>query len=219
MTTEWSAGTPIEGPVYLDANVVVAYLVRGHQFYGKAFSLMGDLLSAGSPILLSDLSVIESIWGLTSIALGELKQWPASKRFDPTTYRRDHQELFTKRGATVGSFAAWLEQLGDTGYPIEVVHHSRREWVSKATLMISYMQAFGLIGQDAAHLSIATGKAKSFVTCDRAFEVVNGERAPVGLQVVLIRPDSPVEPIPVGHRSGGRRDLPKRQKKPPRGKR
>lgn len=194
MIADWTAGTPIAAPVYLDANVVIAYLVHGHQHYVKAASLMADLMTAGSPILLSDLGIIESTWGLTNVALRELKRWPPSKRFDPTAFRRDRHELFEKRGATVGSFAQWLEQLGAAGYPIDVVHTSRMDWPSKSALMISYMRAFGLLGNDAAHLSIATGNAKSFVTCDLGFEVVAGADAPAGLEVVLIRPDTAAGP-------------------------
>jgi predicted nucleic acid-binding protein len=198
LTVEWVEGAPLEPPVYLDASVVVAFLVRGHAFYDSAARLLAQVLGTASPIVLSDLVVVESVWGLTKLAYKEHFR-AQTNQLDPTKYRRNHAAIFASQSAKVTSFASWLEALETIPHPFSHVRPNRAEFLELPTHLVEYMETFGLEGSDAANLALArAGKARTFVTADSDYRDIPTPEPGSGLTVVLIRssaaPTAPAKP-------------------------
>lgn len=218
MAIQWTDGTPIASPVFLDSSVIVAFLVSGHPNYVPAAKVIAEVTSARTPIVLSELVIAESVWALTKIAFRDLRHLPANHPLDPARWRRDFRDTFAKQGAKVALFSDWFNVLAAAGYPIAVVAQSHNQWLATPALLAKYMNAFGLQGYDAAHLSIAARHAKSFVSADKAYHAVGGAEAPAGLSVLVLvpPPTAAVAPSPA---ATSRPSKPKKKQKLPVGRR
>ena len=128
MLPTWTPGVPVAGPAYLDANVLVAALIRSEPLYPSAAQLMGRLLADGTPIVLSETVVNESVWALAKISYCDLMNQRYGQRFSKTIYRRHYGQIFSQQGAKVNALRLWLHALIKAGHPIDLVNSTRMQW-------------------------------------------------------------------------------------------
>ena len=60
LVKRWQPGHSFRLPVYLDANVLVGYAASSHHLYKSCDGVVGELLVAGAPILMSMISLQEA---------------------------------------------------------------------------------------------------------------------------------------------------------------
>ncbi len=174
----------VQGPVYLDANVWVSALVKSEPRYAMASRLLGDLLAAGVPLVVSDIVASESHWALAKLAYAELTHQRSDRvRWNRNAWTANAARLFTTSGAAIGTFGSFVANLHKGGYPIFVTAPAAASLGSIAET-VRYMHAFGLMPNDAAHLALAHAHASTFITADRDFRVVPGPNQPNGLTLL-----------------------------------
>ena len=184
----WQSGSPVASPAYLDANVLVGAVVRGHPLYRTTAKLTGGLLASGVHILVSVLTVEESLWAMAKLSYCELHNQPSSAAFKESTYRRHLQEMFSMHGARMHAITQMLRDWSDAGATIEVVPNTKREFLQASALTSQYMRRYSLTPADAMHLALAEAYASSFVTADAQFRRVASQAPPNGLVIVGLRP-------------------------------
>lgn len=180
----WTPGLPLAAPVYLDANVLVGGLVNRHRLYPSAARLFGDLLSAGTPIVVSEIGVSESFWALAKIAYCDLAHQPYTAHWTKAIYKRHHSKIFTTQLAKVSAVRGWVRSLDSAGHPIDVVRATKPDWLAGLDKSITFMKDFALTPHDAVHLALAELHARTFITADSDFNAVTGPGAPPGLGLV-----------------------------------
>jgi predicted nucleic acid-binding protein len=186
----WQPGTPVASPAYLDANVLVGALVRGHSLYGITGQLTGELLASGAHILVSVLTVEESFWAMARLSFYQLigQKVTARTSFSESIYRRHLPRIFREYGARMDAVTRALRDWSDAGVTVEVVPKTETAFLRASAATPKYMHQFGLTPADAAHLAIAEAHASSFVTADRKFRAVAGQDVADGLVIVGLRP-------------------------------
>jgi predicted nucleic acid-binding protein len=186
----WQSGTPVASPAYLDANVLVGAVVRGHPLYRITAQLTGELLASGVQILVSVLTVEESFWAMARLSFYELtgQRVTAGTHFSESVYRRHLSRIFQEHGARMDAVTRALRDWSDAGITVEVVPKTKTAFLSASAATPKYMRQFGLTPADAAHLAIAEAHANSFVTADRKFRTVAGQASADGLVIVALRP-------------------------------
>jgi predicted nucleic acid-binding protein len=184
----WQSGSPVASPAYLDANVLVGAVVRGHPLYGITAKLTGGLLDSGVHILVSALTVEESLWAMAKLSYCELHNQPSSAAFKESIYKRHLQEIFSMHGARIHAITQMLRDWSDAGATIEVVPKTNGELLQASALTSKYMCRYNLTPADAMHLALAEAHASSFVTADAQFRRVANEAPPNGLVIVGVRP-------------------------------
>jgi predicted nucleic acid-binding protein len=183
---QWQAGMAIQGPVYLDANLVVGGLINSQPLYQAASRLIGDLMSNQTPILMSDLVLGEVYWALAKLAYCDLMhQWNKAK-WGKDIYRRNRLQIFAQRSAMTTAGSAWLRALVGAGYPLDVVRSSPSEWMGVVDQSQALMRDYGLTANDAIHLALARTHARTFITADRDFNVVAGAAVISGLSILHV---------------------------------
>jgi predicted nucleic acid-binding protein len=156
----------VEGPVYLDANVVVGGLVHSQSLYRASASLLGELIASQTPILLSDVVLSETFWALAKVAYCDLVHQWSRAQWTKSIYERHHTAIFTRQGAKIAAAPNWIRSLVAAGYPIDVVRSTQRQWVRVVDQTHAFMRDFGLTTNDAMHLALAAAHARTFITAD-----------------------------------------------------
>jgi predicted nucleic acid-binding protein len=184
----WSPGTTIADPVYLDANILVGTVIRGHRLYKLSAQLFGELLARQSAIVLSDLALSESLWAISRLAYGDLFNQPPSARWSKEIYRRHVARIFQQRGNWMSALPDSIKALASAGHPINVVQASQAEWLSGMKESVQFMSALHLTPGDAIHLALASTHARTMVTGDSDFSIVTTAAQSNRLTVLQIRP-------------------------------
>src|SRR5690349_305779 len=96
--TAWVPGTEILPPVYLDAGVLVAAFATNDARYRKASTLLGELLAMEAPILLSELTLTESLWMLARLSYCEMNNQRPNAQWSSKIYRTHRAAIFEKHG-------------------------------------------------------------------------------------------------------------------------
>lgn len=161
-SVSYRLGTPIVGPVYLDANFVVSAMMDSHEKYSTALSLLGELVAQEIPMYISMLAVDEAWWIL-------LREW----------YRVDvgkpQASSFALRNPKVlGHYTPRLYQNWQNlqHWPnIVFLPQPSQVTLSLINEALSYLLTCNLTPRDAFHLALAiTAGAKGFVTADSDFD-------------------------------------------------
>ena len=180
----WVQGLTIVGPVYMDANILVGSLVRRHPLYSKCANLLGRLLADKVEVVLSMVSVDESIWIITTIAYCEVYNHPWNTNWNPGIYRRQRERIFQSYGGWISSVGKAIEDWTNAGAKIEVVPQTRALLKDVLDLIPVYMKDVKLTPADAVHLAVAQKHANSFLTADSDFDEVR-QNPPAGNLVVV----------------------------------
>lgn len=186
----WQSGAPVASPAYLDANVLVGAVVRGHPLYRISGQLTGELLANGVHMVVSVLTVEESFWAMARLSYYELigQAVTAGIHFSESIYRRHLVRIFEEHGARMDAVTRALRDWSDAGITVEVVPKTRTELLQASAMTCQYMGRYKLTPADAMHLVLAEAYASSFVTADAEFRRVASEASPNGLVIVALRP-------------------------------
>lgn len=168
---EWQPGSTPPSPAYFDASFLIASFVAKEPRYDKATSLLAAFLANETEMLLSSLTVSESLWGLAKMSFYQLqgKKITARDHFSTDIFRRHSAAIFEKYGSRMNQIHDWLRDWRIAGInigllPLDV--DSLRQVSQTAPL---YMERFHLGSADAVHLATAEIGAKSFITTDTEF--------------------------------------------------
>jgi predicted nucleic acid-binding protein len=181
----------LDGPVYLDANVLASFLVNGHPLYPSSAALIGDLLAGQIPIVLSDLVLTESLWALSHLAYCDaFGHTRYDVDFKHATYKRHHAAIFgSAHGEKVAAVVEFVRSLEDL-HLLVVSHPKNSEWVMQVDSTHALMRSDRLLPGDATHLAIAEGHARTLVTADESLAKTGGV-SPAKLSMVWLRPSRP----------------------------
>lgn len=182
---DWVQGLDIEPPVYMDANILVGSLIRNHPLYGKCINMTGKLLADRVEIMLSVLSVNESIWAIAKLAYCELYKHPPKKvTWNKNIYQNQRTKIFQSYESWIDSVRKAVEDWTNAGAKIDVVPNTRDVFEDVLGLIPVYMKEVKLTTADAIHLALAQKYARSFLTADSDFEEVR-QNPPAGDLVVI----------------------------------
>lgn len=181
--SNWHPGIPIPSPVYLDANVLVGATITKHRLYAATAQFIAETLASRTRILVSLLTVQESLWAIARISYFELANQPPGGHFTQGIYQRWHQRIFTSHGRRFAAISRMLNQWVEAGVDVSVVPNTDAEFLTLTTRTPSYMETYAMVPADAAHLAVAELYASSFVTADSDFEQV-AEHAQSPLEIL-----------------------------------
>jgi len=182
---DWAQGVDIDSPVYMDANILVGSLISNHPLYGKCIDMTGKLLADKVEIMLSMLSVNESIWAIAKLAYCEIYKHPARKvTWNKKIYENQRTKIFQSYESWIDSVRKAVEDWTNAGAKIEVVPNTRDVFEDVLGLIPVYMKEMKLTTGDAIHLALAQKYARSFLTADSDFEEVR-RNSPAGDLVVI----------------------------------
>ena len=172
--SDWQPGLTLQPPVYLDASVLVASFVSNDPRYKETTQLFGDLLTNQTQMLVSVLTVSESLWGLAKVSYHELFKKKSGAHFAPHIFRKHVEAIYERYGDRMtSSVHHWLRDWRAAGIKIDLLPASGDiERISAAAPV--YMQAFQLASADAVHLATAEAAAASFLTTDTEFQRAEG---------------------------------------------
>lgn len=185
---EWQPGTSIAAPVYLDANVLVGAVVRGHRLYAKTAQLIGELLASQARILVSLLTVQESLWALARIFYYELANQPPDAHFSQSIYKRWRDRIFQAHGPQMEAPPSMLQDWTYAGVMVEVVPRTDSDFLEVTSRIPKYMRQYELTPADAAHLALAEVYASTFATADSGFQRVVQQAPPHPLNILHLVP-------------------------------
>jgi predicted nucleic acid-binding protein len=180
----WMPGVAVSSPAYLDSGVVIAAFVRRDTRYQKAARLLGELLAAQIHILVSTLTLSESLWGIAKLSYCEIHNHPSRVTWNPDIYRRNHADIFAKHGQRMNSVHDWIRDWLQVGVNVDVVPVDTADFRVVTGAAPQYMQAFQLSSADATHLATAERRARSFITTDSEFQ----RAATSSLEIFVIGP-------------------------------
>jgi len=181
---DWVPGLDIDQPVYLDSNILVGSLISRHPLYSKCANLMGKLLADKVEIMLSMVSVDESIWIIAKLAYFEMFNQPSTAYWNQNIYRRHRDRIFQSYGDWIDSVGEVVKDWTNAGAKIGIVPGTREVFEDVLGLITIYMREVKLTPADAIHLAIAQKHARSFLTADSDFDEVR-QNPPDGDLVVV----------------------------------
>jgi predicted nucleic acid-binding protein len=181
---DWVQGLNIDEPVYMDANILVGSLISKHSLYAKCANLLGRLLADKVEILLSMVSVDESIWIICKLAYCEMYKLPWKSHWGPKVYNNQRDKIFQSYESWVNSVRDAVDDWTHAGAKIEVVPKTSALFRDVVDLIPIYMKEVKLTPADAVHLALAQKHARSFLTADSDFEEVR-QNPPAGDLVVV----------------------------------
>jgi predicted nucleic acid-binding protein len=183
---DWVQGLAIDEPVYMDANIIVGSLISVHPLYSKCANMIGKLLADKVEILLSMVSVDESIWTMAKLAYCAIYNKPLKGKihWNPGVYRNQHSKIFQSYGSWIGSVGKAVEDWTNAGAKIDVVPQTYALFKDVLDLILVYMNDMKLTPADAVHLAVAEKHARSFLTADSDFDEVR-QNPPQGNLVVI----------------------------------
>jgi predicted nucleic acid-binding protein len=166
----WQPGVAVSSPVYLDSGVIIAAFVRLDARYRQAARLIGELLGAQVHILVSTLTLSETLWGLAKLSCCEIHKHPSRVHWSPDIYRRNHADIFAKHGQRMNAVHDWIRDWVQAGIKMDVVPVDTADFRVVTGAAPEYMRAFQLSSADATHLATAERQARSFITTDSEFQ-------------------------------------------------
>jgi len=181
---DWVQGLTIDEPVYMDANILVGSLISKHPLYSKCANLIGNLLADKAEMMLSMVSVDESIWIIAKLAYCEIYNSPWNTYWKPSIYQRHRDEIFQSYESWINSVGQAVEDWINAGAKIDVVPQTRESFEDVLDLIPVYMRDVKLTPADAVHLAVAQKHARSFLTADSDFDEVR-RNPPAGDLVVI----------------------------------
>jgi len=181
---DWVQGLDMDEPVYMDANILVGSLISMHPLYGKCINVLGKLLVDRVEIMLSMVSVDESIWIIAKLAYCDIYRQPWGSHWNPGIYKKRREEIFKTHEGWINSVRKAVEDWTNAGARIDVVPKSRELFDDVLDLIPVYMKEVKLSPADAIHLAIAQRHARSFLTADSDFDEVR-QNPPAGNLVVV----------------------------------
>ena len=182
---DWVQGLAIDPPVYMDANILVGSLISNHPLYGKCVHLTGKLLADKAEIMLSVLSVNESIWAIAKLAYCDIyKHAPRKVTWNRKIYENQRAKIFQSYESWIDSVRKAVEDWTNAGAKIDVVPTTRAVFEDVLGLIPVYMRDVKLTTADAIHLAIAEKHARSFLTADSDFDEIR-QNPPAGDLVVV----------------------------------
>ena len=180
----WQVGTTIQEPVYLDANILVGFVVRGHPLYDKCAALIGEILASQLTIFVSLLTVQESLWALARLSYMELSN--QRHHFSQSLYERWLDRIISAHGARFTAIGSMIRAWSEAGVPVEVVPKETAPFIESLELTAEYMRQLKLTPADAAHLAVAKTHAKTLATADRPLAIASGNIDLGDLEVLLV---------------------------------
>jgi len=186
--TDWQAGTAVASPVYVDANVLVAITVTKHRLYTNGVQLVGELLASQPRILISLMTVQESLWALARLSYYDLAPQRPGALFNRSIYDRWCGRIFASHGPRMAAISSMLHSWSQAGITVEVVPKTEEDFLSLCNVTPRYMRDYKLTPNDAAHLAIACAHARTFVTADSDFEQVARQSTSENLVIVHLAP-------------------------------
>ena len=174
LVKRWQPGHSFQSPVYLDANVLVGYVVSNHDLYESCKDVIGELLVAGVPILVSMITVQEAWWGMFRESYRTLSRQRPDSRFSRSTFRRHRAAAFEKHGGWIDGVAQAIHDWQEAGHPVDVVPDSKTFAPAMTSAAIRYMRDLDFTPDDALHLALAETHAGTFVTADSDFRRAEG---------------------------------------------
>lgn len=181
---DWVQGMDIAPPVYVDANILVGSIISNHPLYGKCVNLTGRLLADKAEIMLSVLSVDESIWAITKLAYCDIYGHPPGTNWSKRVYRNQRERIFRSHEGWINSVRDTIKDWANAGARIDVVPKNREAFEDIMDLIPVYMKDMKLTPADAVHLAVAQKHSRSFLTADSDFDEVR-QNPPVGDLVVI----------------------------------
>ncbi len=171
---QWQPGHAFQVPVYLDANVLVGYAVSSHHLYKSCDGVVGELLIAGAPILVSMISLQEAWWGMFRESYRTLNRQKPGSRFSRSAFRRHRAAAFEKHGDWIEGVAQAIHDWQEAGHPVDVIPDSKTFAPAMTSAAIRYMRDLDFTPDDALHLALAEAHAGTFVTADSDFKRAEG---------------------------------------------
>jgi predicted nucleic acid-binding protein len=181
---DWNPSIDIEPPAYIDANIFVGAIIRGHDLYRPCVKLIGNLLTNQSHILVSLISAEESLWALTRQSFCDLTNQAPNAHFTRNAYKKWCAKIFETYGARIGAVSSMLRDWSEAGIPVEVIPKTEELWNRILDLAPLYMEKCGLAPADAFHLALAETHAKTFITADSDFASVPSKLATMNLVIL-----------------------------------
>jgi predicted nucleic acid-binding protein len=181
---DWVPGLDVDSPVYMDANILVGSLISIHPLYNNCANLLGRLFSDKAEIMLSVLSVDESIWTIAKLAYCEIYHQAPTRHWNPGIYKNRHASIFQSYESWINSVRAAVKDWTNAGASIDVVPNTREVFKDILDLIPIYMKDMKLTSADATHLAIAQTNARSFLTADSDFDEIR-QNPPAGDLVVV----------------------------------
>ena len=167
----WQPGVTLAAPVYLDANIVVGYVVRNHPLYKKSVELLGHLLTQRCQLQISLLAVEESLWAIARLSYFELANQPSTALFSQGAFERWRDRIFAAHGDRFDAVGSMFEDLKNAGVQIDIVPNQTTDWTKVIRSTTKYIRQLKLTPADAAHLAVAEACAKTIATGDS--DIVN----------------------------------------------
>ena len=183
----WHPGLSIDEPVYLDANVLVGYVIRSHIHYGLCVQLLAELIAANAKLCFSLLTVQESLWAIARISYQTVNR-AASPNFSQGIYNRWLDRMFEAHSPWFSAIGAVIDDWVQAGIPIEVVPKEETQLLQVLNLTPQYMIQHKLTPADATHLALAQTHAKTLVTADRDLARVADDGKFASLAAVHLTP-------------------------------
>ena len=174
LVKRWQPGHSFQSPVYLDANVLVGYVVSNHDLYKSCKDVVGELLIAGAPILVSMITVQEAWWGMFRESYRVINRQKPDSRFSRSAFRRHRAAAFEKHGDWIEGVAQAIHDWQEAGHPVDVVPDSNTFAPAMTSAAIRYMRDLDFTPDDALHLALAETHAGTFVTADSDFKRAEG---------------------------------------------
>ena len=174
LVKRWQPGHSFRLPVYLDANVLVGYVASSHHLYKSCDGVVGELLVAGAPILVSMISLQEAWWAMFRESYRAINRQKPGSRFSRGLYHRWKVAAFEKHGDWIDGVAQAIHDWQEAGHPVDVVPDSKTFAPAMTSAAIRYMRDLDFTPDDALHLALAEAHAGTLVTADSDFKRAEG---------------------------------------------
>lgn len=156
--------------MYLDANIVVGVIISKHRLYASVAELIGELLANGAAIVVSVLTIQESLWALARLSYYELAGQPSNAHFSKSIYLRWCERIFDNYAERMHAVSSMFEDWVEAGVTLGVIPKTDPLFLEASSLTPHYMRQLRLAPSDAAHLALAQLHANTFVTGDGDFK-------------------------------------------------
>lgn len=186
---DWQPGTSIASPVYLDANILVGTIVNSHPLYTACVQLSADILIGKTNIIISDISVDESLWSMAKLAYCEITNQRGKKpHWNPKIYEDWNERIFHSYADWIKAPSNMVKDWRNAGVSIDFVPIVGSDLENIISLVPNYMKDFKFTPGDAFHFAIAEKYAKTFVTADSHFGVINNKPPQGNLTIIHLTP-------------------------------
>jgi|SRR5688572_6850531 len=183
---QWRPGQKVAGPVYVDTNIWVGFILSNHRLYRICSQLMTELFAAQIMILYSHVVHQEILWAVASQSFFDLYHRGRSTKFGKDIYRRNKTAIWGRYGPRFGSVASLPGSFASSGLAISCVPNDSKNWLDTMQPTHDYMLA-ALEPADATHLSLAGLYANTFITADADFVRAAGQLTHPTLTILHVR--------------------------------